>query len=1012
MSRGHRLLLLVLALFGVLDVLFATRIAGRDRDARLELGRHKLTQVSEATRARLAGLSDSVLLTLFVSPRDQMPSDLRRLEQDARDVLEALKAAGGGKVEYQIVDPTAEDALQRFASRRKVAPVRVRSVERDGWTEKTVWASLGITCGARPPVVLNGLRPEQLPLLQDLLVAQLDQLEHPRRPVIALAAPGQPHGESFADVAAELALRADLLRVDLDAGAPFPQQADVLVWLQPGPVEAARVHELDLFLQSGRSVIVAGSPRLGPFSAGVAAGAEAAAPRPVESGFATLLSGFGLSLREGLLGDTMTASLKSGETDVPAPWLLRCIAPQQDFHSFKGQPNGHLYFECAAPFALDGEKLRARALVADVLGTASDGAWLQPEAGVTDLTQLAATAGEPAPRVPLMVALRPADPWQGVLVAIASSTPFEDGWYHAEGNAHPRLVKVLLDNLTTDERLLSSRLLAQRAAPLPELPARDRVLWRALCIGLLPLLLLVVAFARGAFRAGDRPSRAARPAVRPFRAATALRLLAGVVVIGALVGVARGAGLRADLTQDGIHELHPRTAELAAAATGSHALRAELWFSPPDRLPPSLRPVPARLTDALADLARAGASVEVEVKHPEDLPQAEQDALAAQGLLPSEVATRDEEVTSVRKVWASLRLSSADGHSTVLPFGGASDLDALPFRLAFALWRLQTGREVTVGFAGDAPRLTAAEAFELYQQQGLFAPAGTDVYALAAAAIAAADFRVERVNPRSPTMPADLDALVWLQPRRSIDKMLEQTVMYLHGGGHVLLAAQPFVMQPRQFPGRDYLTVWWPAPQTPDVDKTYFPDLGVQLVREVLFDKLQTSAPLETLVYAGTRRDARRQESALPFLLRVSAANFADDPLVRGLSDQAFLCPTYFRLDQAALAAAGLTARPLFTCSERSWSYEWKAGFLDPQWLVGPLATDTAPASWLGKVPLGVDVTGVFPIPPQPIVAAPLVQGPDGQMVPGPPREWPPPDAPAPKPGRLVFLGETECFKN
>jgi hypothetical protein len=32
----------------------------------------------------------------------------------------------------------------------------------------------------------------------------------------------------------------------------------------------------------------------------------------------------------------------------------------------------------------------------------------------------------------------------------------------------------------------------------------------------------------------------------------------------------------------------------------------------------------------------------------------------------------------------------------------------------------------------------------------------------------------------------------------------------------------------------------------------------------------------------------------------------------------------------------------------------------------GPLATETAPASWLGKVPLGVDVTGVFPIPPEP----------------------------------------------
>jgi hypothetical protein len=75
------------------------------------------------------------------------------------------------------------------------------------------------------------------------------------------------------------------------------------------------------------------------------------------------------------------------------------------------------------------------------------------------------------------------------------------------------------------------------------------------------------------------------------------------------------------------------------------------------------------------------------------------------------------------------------------------------------------------------------------------------------------------------------------------------------------------------------------------VDAKYFPTLGLKLAREVLFDELKTNAPLETLVYAGTRRDARRQDTALPFLLRVSAANFADSPITRGLSDLAFLCP-------------------------------------------------------------------------------------------------------------------------
>jgi hypothetical protein len=1010
-SRAGRLLLLALALLGAADVLLAVRIAGRDGGARVELSRRKLTSVDPAVAARLAALPDSVLLTLFASPREEMPSELRRLEQDARDVFEALKAAARGKVEYQVVDPTAGDALARFASRRKVAPVRVRSVERDGWSEKTVWASLGITYGARPPVIYNGLRPEQLPLLQDLLVAQLDQLERPRRPVVALAVP--PAGqESFEALASGVAERAELRRVDLGGGAPLPADADVLLWMQPGPVDAARVRELELFLQAGRSVVVAGSRWLGPFRGGLAAGITDAAPAPVDSGLAALLSGFGVAQHEGLLGDAMSATLTQGEQQLAASWLVRCIAPQQDFHTYKGQPNGHLYFEAATPFVLDGERLRARGLVAEVLGTASDKAWLQPAVPGRSLLELRTEDGAPQPRPPLMVLLRPADPWEGQLVALASTTPFQDGWYVAEGNAHPRLLKVLLDNLATDERLLAARLLSQRAAPLPELPAGDRALWRALCVGLLPLLLLALGWLRGAFRTGERPVRAVALASRPARLAALARLAAGVVAVGLVVALAGGTGASADLTSDRVHTLHPRAAELAGAAKGAQAVQAELFFSPPERLPAVLRGVPSRVAEALTGMQRAGAEVTLAVRQPDDLPAAEREALAAQGIAPVSLVTRDAEVTTAREVYAALRLSTPGGASTLLSFGGAADLDALPFRLAFALWRLQTGRSVRVGFAGDAPRLTAAEAFELFQQQGLFAPAGTDVYALAAEAVAAADFEVVRVNPRDPVLPPDLDALVWLQPRRSIEKMLEGTALYLHGGGKVLLGAQHFVMQPRQFPGRDFVTVWWPAPQTPDVERLWLPELGLDLVREVLFDELKTSAPLETLVYAGTRREAKKHDTAVPFVLRVSAANFADSPVTRGLSDLAFVCPAYLRVDEARLAAAGLHAWPLFTCSERSWSYAWTAGYLDNALLDGPQQPEGEPPRWLGRVPLGLDVAGQFPLPSAPIVPSPPVQGPDGQYVDGPPREWPPPDAPAPLPGRLLYLAQTECFKN
>ena len=65
---------------------------------------------------------------------------------------------------------------------------------------------------------------------------------------------------------------------------------------------------------------------------------------------------------------------------------------------------------------------------------------------------------------------------------------------------------------------------------------------------------------------------------------------------------------------------------------------------------------------------------------------------------------------------------------------------------------------------------------------------------------------------------ADTDLLIWLQPRRSITRMLEATVRYLHGGGRVVLSVQHFNIQSRQYRGADFDVVYWPQPQTPDVD--------------------------------------------------------------------------------------------------------------------------------------------------------------------------------------------------
>lgn len=1011
--------LLLLALLAVLAAVAAVRVARHASGARAELGRLKLAAVDGPTQAKLAALADRVQVNYYVSRRDALPSHMRSIEQRVRDVCEALRAAAPERFDFQIVDPGSHPDFERFAAKRKASPVRVRSIERDNYSERTVWSTLTISYGAHAPAVINGLLPEHLPRLQARILAQIDELERPRRPIAVIAGSANTT-ELAAALAEDAGIRrgAEVRRFEMSSSLPLPLEGDVLFWLDPTEVAPSRLRELEGWLASGRSIVLAGALRR------VAAGVRDGRPTLAiaDSGFQAevLYSHFGLEPREGLYLDANCEKLDFGGTLLEVPTLVRCIAPAQDFHTFVGQPNGTLLFQAPTPIALDGARLEALGWRAELLATTSDKTWRQalaPAAGDAPigiaLDALAPERGEQAPKQALIVALRPNDATQGLLVACAASTPFVDGFYKREATAHWRLVRTLMDTLCGSDRLVQNRVGVLRPEPIPELGASARALWRAFCLFLLPLLLLGVAFVRGASaRATPSAPAGVRRALLPR--AVGWRLAAGVLLVVGATALASFTDARADLSEDGLNQLAPHSREIASQA---RAVRAELCFSAPDRLPPTLRTNVARLEDTVRAFRRAGADLSIERLEPDAADKASREALAARGFTPLDVSTRDEEVTTVRTVYSALRLS-AGARSELLRFPDPSSFEQAEFRIAFALWRLRTGKSPAIAFASDTPRMSAAEEYD-QQQAGLFAARAGDVYQQARELLERNDFVVLHVNPREPRLPAAADALVWLQPRRSVEPMLEELITYLHRGGKALLAAQHFVMLSHQFPGLNYTIQYWPRPESCDLDRFYFPELGVRLVREPFFDALNTRVELESRAKKSANENVFAMESALPFLVRVAAANFEPgSALLRGVGDQAFLFPSFFELDAAKLAAAGLTARPLMWSSERTWSADWRGGRFNGPILAWPPGPEKiGPNGSLepvlrGRVPLALELSGRFPYPEHRLQEAVYVTGADGRSESRPAPPWPSASEDPGSPGRLVFLGCSELFKN
>ena len=192
MRRADRLGLALFLLLALVATGLGARLARRAEQgggARLELGRLRPTALTARTSACFAALRERVLVTYYFSAPERMPSAMRRMRLEVADLLSALRARFPERFDFHVVDPESEAGLEGFAARRRVAPFRVRSIAHDAWDERTVWSTLALAYGTHPEALLRGLGPEHLPHLQELLVAWLEELERPRQPRLALAAP-------------------------------------------------------------------------------------------------------------------------------------------------------------------------------------------------------------------------------------------------------------------------------------------------------------------------------------------------------------------------------------------------------------------------------------------------------------------------------------------------------------------------------------------------------------------------------------------------------------------------------------------------------------------------------------------------------------------------------------------------------------------------------------------------------------------------------------------------------
>lgn len=917
MKRARPFQLAVIMLLFLCIVAFGEKCARYLWPAGVDVSRSESHRIDPETVEYLRSLDERVFVTYAVTDRRAMPSRLKRVERGVVSVLRALKSAAPDVFDYIVIDPSASENMVDIAAAKRISPFHSENILGDRKTEKVVWSSLVISMGARRDVVLHRVTEAHLPHLESLIADHLENMKNPVEPVIGIDAPES----DFNSLRAVLRESGDVRNLDI-AENGLAAGVDMLYWMDPADAGERAVRDLRRFLESGRNVILAGS--LYGINMMRGEGGELIYGVELEDpAINTIIKRFGMEMEKEIVLDERSETINvpaqnGGSRQVSLPFAIRTTPVTHNLKSFAGPNTGALGFYAAVPIERDYRRLRSFGYELETIVTTSENVWTVP------LEETRFSEDQFAPTVmkskqPLGVMLgKPDDPFHGRLLVLSSSSMFTDRGLARQGFGHRAFLRLLGRTFLSSQELVKMRV-ERRLPGLIDAPSPSSVLyWRLFTIAFIPALLLIVMLVRTGL-----PRVSAGPALR-IAGAAAAAAVAILAVIRIVSGPLDAAGF--DMTENHINSIAGITRTTAAElSTGT---TATLYTTRRALMPPVMKQAQKATIELMRDVARmAGGDLDFRIVYPGRMDELERNLIVKKGIQPVEMEVTEYDRTVMREIWNNLVFESG-GRLYRLPFIDDSDTTQLEFLIVSTLKSIMRGKDYHIAVASDLPRLSPAEAFEDYFKKQLSAPVGSDVYSEAKELLKSNNYRVTDVNPRNPELPRDIDALVWFQPRRPVEKMAVELLEYINGGGRAMIAAQHYNIQQRQYRGRGFQTVYWPQPQYIDMND-WLGLFGVNIEKEVFMDEVQTQLDLEMQINRLAVREYEDQAVAKPFLVRAINPNFSQvSPITANLGDLLFIWGNRYSVDGKKLGEMGLEWTPLVMSSDDSWSYDWSGGFL------------------------------------------------------------------------------------
>jgi len=409
--------------------------------ARFDLTEDNVYTISPSTKKILSELDTPVKVNVYITPKAEMPTTMKSLEQDITDKLKEMRVNSGGKLEFtpiylkaanvlasqqDLLKPESDEeegeaseaeVLEERMLDKGVQPFMVQALVEEEFTQKPIYSSIGVSYREKKEEIIPQVAPDEsrpatpLSQLEYRLVNTIYKLSRETPPKVALVAPmesvnippemrqiymqlGQPIPEQ--DDPYELLQRVldiekyEVERVQLTQDSPLPDEYDTLVVVNPRDLNARQKWEINRALVSGKPVVLAVQNYLWDYQTNQR-GRLNLTKQEQNPNINDLLEKYGLGVSKDILMDVnrvpltirssnnpLAALLGGGETiTLPMQILINKETMNPESPITSRLPE--IFYLWGTAIELDDETLAKNGLDAQVIASTTDRAWTIPD---------------------------------------------------------------------------------------------------------------------------------------------------------------------------------------------------------------------------------------------------------------------------------------------------------------------------------------------------------------------------------------------------------------------------------------------------------------------------------------------------------------------------------------------------------------------------------------------------------------------------------------------------------